>query len=47
MPCYVTTVKIVYVTDGVTVKVSLFCLAIIMVQIAINSCMINPYLFFF
>lgn len=45
MPCYVTTVKIVYVTDGVTVKVSLLCLAIKMCQIVINSYMINHCLF--
>lgn len=47
MPWNVTTVKIVYVTDGVTVKVSLFCLAIIMCQIAINSYMINHCIFSF
>lgn len=45
MPRYVTTVKIVYVTDGVTVKVSLLCLAIRMCQILINSYMINHCLF--
>lgn len=46
MPCDVTSVKIVYAKDVVTLKVKFFCLSVIICQIQINSYMINYCIFF-